>query len=164
MKFVSGNSSFSTLQNINAMAHNFNKYVQKAEEFVNEVATEIGDPDDKVRAARILRAVLHAFRNRVTPVESLQLISQLPMLIKAIYVDGWKISNEGRRMRHLNDFIEAVREADGIDNNYDFVTDYEVKEAIQAVFKVIKNHVSEGEIQDIISVLPAELKSLMAMS
>ncbi len=146
------------------MALNFNKYVQKAEAFINEVAVEIGDPDDKVRAARILRAVLHAFRDRVTPVESLQLISQLPMLIKAIYVDGWKISNEGRHMRHLIDFIEAVRESDGIDNNYDFVTDYEVKEAIQAVFRVIKNHVSEGEIHDIIAVLPAELKSVMAMA
>ncbi|MBK9017469.1 MAG: DUF2267 domain-containing protein [Saprospiraceae bacterium] len=92
------------------------------------------------------------------------MISQLPMLIKAIYVDGWKINNEGKRMRHLNDFIEAVRESDGIDNNYDFVTDYEVKEAIQAVFRVIKNHVSEGEIHDIIAVLPQELKSVMAMA
>lgn len=146
------------------MALNFNKYVQKAEEFINEVAFEIGDPDDKVRAARIMRAVLHAFRDRVTPVESLQLISQLPMLIKAIYVDGWKISNEGRRMRHLTDFIEAVRENDGIENNYDFVTDYEVKEAIEAVFRVLKNNVSEGEIRDIIAVLPAELKSVMAMA
>lgn len=111
-----------------------------------------------------MRAVLHAFRDRVTPVESLQLISQLPMFIKAIYVDGWKINNEGRTMRHLSDFIEAVRENDGIENNYDFVTDYEVKEAIQAVFRVLKNHVSEGEIHDIIAVLPAELKSVMAMA
>ncbi|MCF8245855.1 MAG: DUF2267 domain-containing protein [Saprospiraceae bacterium] len=146
------------------MALNFNKYVQKAEAFINDVAFEIGDPDDKVRAARIMRAVLHAFRDRVTPVESLQLISQLPMLIKAIYVDGWKIKHETNRIRHLNDFIEAVRENDGIENNYDFVTDYEVKEAIQAVFRVLKNHVSEGEIHDIIAVLPAELKSVMAMA
>lgn len=72
--------------------------------------------------------------------------------------------NDGQRMRHLGDFIEAVREADGIDNNYDFVTDYEVTEAIQAVFRVLKNHVSEGEIHDVIAVLPAELKSLMAMA
>lgn len=146
------------------MALNFNKYVQKAEEFINEVAFELGDPDDKAKAARIMRAVLHAFRNRVPPAESLQLISQLPMLIKAIYVDGWKISNEGRRMRHLTDFIEAVRENDGIENNYDFVTDYEVKVAIEVVFRVLKNHVSEGEIHDIIAVLPGELKSVMAMA
>ena len=146
------------------MALNFNKYVQKGEEFINDVAIEIGDPDDKARTGRIMRAVLHAFRDCVTPVESLQLISQLPMLIKAIYVDGWKIRNDGQRMRHLRDFIEAVREADGIENNYDFVTDYEVQEAIQAVFRVIKNHVSQGEIHDVIAVLPAELKSLMAMA
>ena len=84
------------------------------------------------------------------------------MLIKAVYVDGWKISHEYRTMRHLGDFIEAVREADGRGSSYDFVTDYEVTEAIQAVFRVLKNHVSEGEIDDVIAVLPAELKPLMA--
>ena len=146
------------------MSPQFVKYIEKGESFIGEVAIEIGDPDDKVRAARILRAVLHTFRNCVTPVESLQLISQLPMLIKAIYVDGWKIGHQGRQLRHLPDFIEAVREAEGIDKSYDFVTDYEAKEAIEAVFRVLKNHVSQGEIADLLAVLPPELKSLLAMS
>jgi uncharacterized protein (DUF2267 family) len=146
------------------MALNFKKYVQDAEGFIGEVAFELGDPHDKVRAGRILRSVLHTFRDRVTPVESLQLIAQLPMFIKALYVDGWKIRNEARNLRHLNDFIEALRDADGSGNIYDFITDYEAKEAIQAVFRVLKNHVSDGEIHDIIAVLPSELKSLMAMA
>lgn len=144
------------------MALNFPKFVQNAEAFINEVALELGDPSDKVKAARILRAVLHAFRNWVTPAESLQLISQLPMFIKALYVDGWKIKEGGERLRNLGDFIEAVREADDVRNNGDFVTDYEAKEAIQAVFRVLKNHVSEGEIHDLIAVLPSDLKSVLA--
>jgi uncharacterized protein (DUF2267 family) len=146
------------------MAMNFKKYVQDAEDFISEVALELGDPDDKVRAGRVLRSVLHTFRDRVTPVESLQLISQFPMFIKALYVDGWKISHEDRSLRHLGDFIEALRTADGPGNVYDFYTDYEAKEAIQAVFRVLKNHVTYGEIHDIIAILPAELKSLMAMA
>lgn len=146
------------------MALNFPKYVQKAEEFIGEVAFELGDPTDKVKAARVLRAVFHAFRDWVTPAESLQLISQLPMFIKAIYVDGWKIKDSGQHNRHLGDFIEAVREADDIRNNGDFVTDYEAKEAIQAVFRVLKNHVSEGEVHDLIAVLPGEMKGVFAMA
>ncbi|TNE60409.1 MAG: DUF2267 domain-containing protein [Bacteroidetes bacterium] len=144
------------------MALNFNKYIQDGEHFVNEVAKILGKPEDKAKGGRVLRAVLHALRNRITPNESLQMIAQLPMLIKAIYVDGWRFSNEARELRHLGDFIEAVREAGGRATLNDFVTDYETEVAIRAVFRVLRNYVSEGEIADILATLPAELKPLMA--
>lgn len=143
------------------MALHFDKYVQKGREFINEVAYELDAPDDKDRAARIVRCVLHTFRDRVTPAESLQLIAQLPMLIKAIYVDGWQINNKARRLRRYEDFIAAVKEADGRNALYDFETDYEVEEAIRAVFSVIKNQVSEGEIDDLVSILPSELRMIL---
>lgn len=142
------------------MALNFNKYIQDGELFIREVAKELGAPDDMAKAGRILRAVLHAFRTRISPVESLQLIAQLPMLIKAVYVDGWKMTNEARELRHLGDFIEAVREAGGRGVINDFVTDYEVEQAIRAVFTVVRSHVSEGEIRDILATLPVELRPL----
>ena len=144
------------------MSLNFNKYVADGEQFVKEIAQELGTPEDKARGARIMRAVLHAFRNRLTPVESLQLIAQFPMLIKAIYVDGWQLGHKPDPIRHVGDFIEAVREAGGKATVNDFVTDYEALEAIHAVFRVLKNHVSEGEIQDILATLPVELRPLMA--
>lgn len=145
------------------MTLNFSKYATDAEHFVKEVANELGAPGDSGKGARILRAVFHAFRNRVTPTESLQLIAQLPMLIKAIYVDGWQIKKEeARQLRHLGDFIEAVREAGGRATLNDFTTDYEVEKAVRAVFTVLKNQVSEGEIQDVLATLPQELRPLLA--
>ena len=143
-----------------AMGLNFNKYVMDAERIVREVAVELGAPWDVSKGGRILRAVLHAFRDRMTPQESLQLIAQFPMLLKAIYVDGWQINGEARRLRHLGDFIEAVREAGGRATLNDFVTDYEVERAIRAVFKVLQAHVSPGEINDILATLPLELRPL----
>ncbi len=143
------------------MALKFNKYVRDAEAFVKEIAQEMGSPIDMNKAERILRAVLHAFRNRLTPNESLQLIAQLPMLVKAIYVDGWRISNEAKNLRTLGDFIEAVREEGGPATRNDFVTDREVENAIRAVFKVLKTQVSAGEIHDIIATLPGELRPLL---
>lgn len=144
------------------MALNFNKYVQDGEQFLKEVAVEAGNPADVAKAGRMLRAVLHALRNRLTPSASLQLISQFPMLIKAIYVDGWKISDEAKRLRHLGDFIEAVREEGGPGLVNDLISDKDVEKAIHAVFKVMKNHVSEGEIEDILLTLPLELRPLLA--
>lgn len=141
---------------------NFSKYVQDGEQFIKEVAAATKAPADVEKAGRHLRAVLHALRNRLTPSESLQLISQFPMLIKAIYVDGWRISNEARQMRTLGDFIEAVREEGGRATLNDFVTDREVEHAIHAVFKVLKTHVSAGEIQDIVATLPEELRPLLS--
>ena len=143
------------------MALNFNKYVQDGEQFVKEVAAATKEPADVAKAGRILRAVMHAFRNRLTPSESLQLIAQFPMLIKAIYVDGWRISDEAKHLRTWGDFIEAVREEGGRATLNDFVTDREVEHAIHAVFKVMKTHVSEGEIRDIVATLPEELRPLL---
>lgn len=144
------------------MSPNFNKYIQDGERFVKEVAAATREPADVAKAGRILRAVLHAFRNRLTTAESLQLISQLPMLIKAIYVDGWKISDDAKRIRHRGDFIEAVREEGGAATRDDFVTDREVEHAIHAVFKAIKMYVSAGEIRDIVATLPEELRPMLA--
>ncbi|MBV6440922.1 MAG: DUF2267 domain-containing protein [Haliscomenobacteraceae bacterium CHB4] len=143
------------------MALHFSKYVQDGEQFIKEVAVAAGDPADVGKASRMLRAVLHAFRNRLTPSESLQLISQFPMLIKAIYVDGWRISDEAKRLRTWGDFLEAVREEGGRATLNDFVTDREVEHAIHAVFKVVKSHVSAGEIRDIAATLPEELRPLL---
>lgn len=146
------------------MVLNFNKYIQDGEQFIKEVAAQTDTPADVAKAGRILRAVLHAFRNRLAPSESLQLISQFPMLIKAIYVDGWRISDEAKRLRTLGDFIEAVREEGGRATVNDFVSDREVEHAIHAVFKVVKNHVSAGEIRDILATLPEELRPLLSMA
>lgn len=142
----------------------FNKYVHEGEQFVREIAVEMHAPWDMIKAARVLRAVLHALRNRLSAPSSLQLISQLPMLIKAIYVDGWKLTDEAKTLRRLGDFIECVREEGGTSLSSHFVTDYDVTQAIHAVFNVIKKHVSAGEIRDLVSTLPAELRPLMTDS
>lgn len=131
------------------------------EKFVAEVAKELGVPEATDKGGRVLRAVLHTLRNKITPQESLQLIAQLPMLIKAIYVDGWKISPEAMKIRHAGDFIEAVREAGGQGLYHEFTTDNEVEKAIRAVFRVLKNHVSEGEIKDVLGILPEELREVL---
>ena len=144
------------------MTPNFKKFTDKGRSFINEVAVELGDPNDKGRAYRVLRSVLHTLRNKIAPQESLQLIAQLPMFIKAVYVEGWKWTPGGSKIRHLDEFIRAVEKEDGAISDFDFQSSESTEEAIKAVFRVLKKHVSEGEIADIISSLPAELKPLMA--
>ncbi len=138
---------------------NFEKYVANGNAFLKELAEELGTPGDKDRAGRILRAVLHALRRRLTPEEYLDLVAQLPMCIKAIAVDGWKIDKPvDKSIKHVDDLVHAVMEEDGRTAPRDLGNEEHAKEAIKAVIRVIKRHVSDGEIKDVEAELPKHLK------
>jgi uncharacterized protein (DUF2267 family) len=142
------------------MSLNFENYAQKGHEFVNHLAVELGTKDIS-HAGRVLRCVLHALRNRLTHEESFQLLAQLPMAIKAVYVDGWKFSTDFKRLHHIEDFMDEVLKEDGMAASRDFRTEDEVKIAVEAVFKTLARYVSAGEIRHMIAVLPRELKALL---
>lgn len=65
---------------------NMEKYVGEASLFFKEVARELGYPEDTDHAARVTTAVLHTLRARTTAEESMHLVSNLPMILKDIYV------------------------------------------------------------------------------
>jgi len=140
------------------MTIDFGKYALTGSKFVKKVAIELGDKENTSRAGRILRAVLHVLRDQSTPQESMQFISQLPMFIKAIYVDGWRLGSDKGRVGHLDDFITAVRNEAASD---DFLNEESCLEAIQAVFRVIREYVSDGEIEDLRRTLPEEIRVLL---
>ena len=135
-------------------------YAEKAQVMIKEVAEELGFPEDKELAERLLRAVLHALRTRLTIQESLQMIAQLPMLLKAMYVDGWKYQEKPDRKKHIGDFVRDVIHEDFPLGHYDIRTSKDGENAIRAVLKVIGNHISEGEMHDMMAVLPKELQLL----
>ncbi|WP_457621579.1 DUF2267 domain-containing protein [Persephonella sp.] len=141
---------------------NFEKYVANGNLFLKELAEELGVPGDKDRAGRVLRAVLHALRRRLTPEEFLDLLAQLPMCIKAIAVDGWKISESpDKSIKHVEDLVHAVMEEDRRTAARDLGNEQHAKEAIKAVIRVIKRHVSDGEIKDVEAELPKQLREFI---
>lgn len=146
------------------MSLNFEKNAAKGNEFLNHLTIELGIPNDRARAGRILRSVLKALRNRLTVEESMQMIAQLPMAIKAVYIDGWKLSKKQERMKTLDDFMIGVLEEDKLAAINDFSSEEQTKAAIEAVFKTLSRYVSEGEFMDIIAVVPKELKIFFAES
>jgi len=141
------------------MSLDFEKYAAKGNEFVKLVATDLTIPKDK--AGRIIRAVFHALRNRLSHEESFQLIAQLPMILKAIYVDGWKFNHEFIRINNLNDFLDEVRQEDRGLAGYDFGNNKKAKNAVASVFKALTYFVSEGEMNDITAMLPMEIKEFI---
>lgn len=140
------------------MTPNFEKYAAKGNEFLNKLAVRLGNVENRDRAGRVLRAVLRALRNRLSMEESLQLLSQLPMAIKSVYVDGWKIHHDFVRIKTIEDFAEEVMKEDGQSAWRDFSSIGEATDAIEAVMKTLADYVTAGELHDVIDLMPKEIK------
>lgn len=142
------------------MLFNFQKHAQNATVFLKEVAQELETPDDLAHAGRVLAAVLHALRDRITTEESIHFISQLPMYIKAVYIEGWKVSKSTPKIKRVEEFLADVRSQTERTAGIDFGDFKNTKKEVEAVFRVVRKHVSEGEINDVKSQLPKEIAEL----
>ncbi len=144
------------------MSLDFEKYAAKGNRFVNLVSEDL--EINREEAGRIIRAVFHALRNRLSHEESFQLLAQLPMALKAIYVDGWKFGKHYKRVKHVSDFLDEVRSQDAGLVSHDLYDDTNTKLAIASVLKTINAFVSEGEMNGLIGILPPQLKEFFKES
>ena len=102
-----------------------------------------------------LRAALHALRDRLQVGEAAQLGAQLPLLVRGLYFEGWRPAAEPWKERHAAGFLERIeRELGG----YADLRDPE--SVAKAVFRVLRRHVSSGEIEQVVAALPAEVRKL----
>ena len=146
------------------MALNFDKYAQEGNEFINKLAEKLGHPEEKSRTGIILRAVLHTLRDRITISESLNLLSQLPMFMKAIYVDNWKFSERPKTFNKLEDFKTEVKEHQARYGEHEFEWQKSTKEIVSIVLSQLGVYISEGEARDIMAQLPDEVEELFRES
>jgi uncharacterized protein (DUF2267 family) len=132
--------------------HLFDHAVTGAAMWIDEVAAELRTEDPR-EARRVLRAVLHAVRDRMEPNEAAQLAAQLPELIRGIYYEDWV---PGRRTpRHRDEFLRAIAHEARLAGTT------EASFAVAAAMHVVRGHVSAGEIDDVLAVMPAELRELL---
>lgn len=128
--------------------------VEKAHIWLDEVAGQLGS-DDRWQAYRVLRAYLHAVRDRLTVDEAAQLAAQLPDLIRGIYYEGWKPSATPVKYRGFAEFLDRVAADAGLGG--ETAASY----AVSAAADVLRRHVSAGEIDDIRAQLPEDLHPIL---
>jgi uncharacterized protein (DUF2267 family) len=143
------------------MAININKYADDAQVFLRQVAQELGNRDDIDHAARVTVAVLHTLREKISVEESIHLISQLPLILKGVYVDGWDIAHEFvSESNTLEAFYDEIREHALRTAERDFGNNQQTKKNVTAVLKVMRNYVSEGEMNHIKQQMPKSIAVL----
>jgi uncharacterized protein (DUF2267 family) len=118
-----------------------------------EELTHHGQFADETQAYSALRAVLHALRDRLTTDEAVHLSAQLPMIVRGLYFEGWKPSKTPVKQRHADDFFAAVEIS-----LRNAATTIDPENAVCAVFTLLNDKVTRGEIEDVRNMMPAELK------
>jgi len=110
--------------------------------------------EDKQRAYRLLRAVLHEIRDHLSPGEAANLGAQLPTLIRGIYYEGFRPAALPVRERSKAGFVARVQKA--------FETDPmgDAEAAIGAVFKLLEERVSAGEMADVEQAFTREIRAM----
>ena len=142
------------------MALNFNQYAAEGNTFMKAYAKELSLFEDHDQAGRILSTILHGIRSLISTEESLQLIAQLPMFLKAVYVNGWTIKTKKEKVKNMEDFINYLRSISGNTSLIDFYSDEIAEADVYSTFKMLRNYVSSGQMEDIIGQLPKQLKRL----
>jgi uncharacterized protein (DUF2267 family) len=131
----------------------FEHAVQTSNAWINDLMEKL-DWDDRHRAYKALRVVLHTLRDRLPLQEVVDLGAQLPMLIRGLYYEGWKPGAPTVKMRKREEFLIPVEEA------FRDEPDIRPEEVAWGVFRLLASHVSKGEIDDVLQTLQTDLRTL----
>ncbi|MBW3661281.1 MAG: DUF2267 domain-containing protein [Gemmatimonadetes bacterium] len=131
----------------------FEKTIHKSNEWLSDLMGELHTEDRKY-AYRVLRATLHALRDRLIPDEAVDLGAQLPMLIRGFYYEGWTPNatpTDDDREAFFERVSEEMSDQPGVPDPDRW---------IRAVFNVMANRLDVGELQNITDVLPDDFQAL----
>lgn len=130
----------------------FDETLHKTNTWLKEIAEMLGS--DRHEAYQALRAVLHCLRDRLTTDEAAHLGGQLPMLIRGIYYEAWRPAGKPEKIRSREEFLTWV------DTRLPYTALINREDAVRVVFQTLENHVSAGEIGDVVQSLPKEIRAL----
>ncbi len=130
----------------------FDKTLQTTNIWLKEIGEQIGP--DRHRCYQALRAVLFTLRDRLTPDEAAHLASQLPMLVRGIYYEGYRPAGKPDRIRSRDEFLQRIGE------HLEQTRPLGADDAARAVFKILDHYLAPGEIAEVKQSLPQDIRTL----
>jgi uncharacterized protein (DUF2267 family) len=79
----------------------------------------------------------------------------LPLLVRGIYYEGWRPSTTPLRYHDRETFLRKIADEALLAGST------EASYAVTAAAAVQRRHVSEGEVADVLAILPAEIRQLL---
>ena len=131
----------------------FNTTLQKTGEWLRDIRESLQWDTDQ-RAYQALRAVLQTLRDRLPAIEAAHLGSQLPMLIRGFYYEGWTPLDKPLKFTR-DEFLMCISGYFRNDPTLDLVP------VIRTVLEVTIAHTSPGLMSKISGVLPRDFADLL---
>lgn len=108
--------------------------------------------EDRHAAYVLLRATLHAIRDRVGAENAVHFGAQLPMLLRGVYYEGWRMSQPATKERDVERFVDHVLK----EIPSDLFDDPD--QAVCGALAVIRSMIDPGEALKLIHLFPRDLR------
>ena len=130
-----------------------NQSVQKTQRWLSQLK-EQGSFQSEEQAYSAFRAVLHSLRDRLTVDEATDLASQLPMVVRGFYYEGWRPSFAPNDEKTREDFYASIKESLKQNDTID------PERASVAVFGLLKQELTPGLTDHVRQMLPKDIQGL----
>ena len=104
----------------------------------------------------MLRAFLHSLRDHISVNEAAKLAAQLPVFVRGVFYEGWDPSRTEIHVRDVDTFLRRIADEALL------AGETEASFAAAAANRVISRHISLGEAESVLHVLPGHLRDLLA--
>jgi uncharacterized protein (DUF2267 family) len=128
--------------------------VHKTNEWLSQLAAEL-ETENREYAWRVLRAYLQLLRDELTLDEGAQLAAQLTTVLRGAFYDGFDPGDRPAKIRHRDEFLARFGERAQIAELGD------AAHAVEAGTRVMRRHVTEGEVDDVLAQLPTEVREVL---
>jgi uncharacterized protein (DUF2267 family) len=128
--------------------------VQKTREWLRDFERELGT-DDAAYAWRALIGYLQVLRDRLTVDEAAELAAQLPQLLRGVFYEAFDPSRQPDRIRDRETFLAKLA------NRAQLEDAREAARVATAGTRMLRRRIAEGEVEDILAQLPAEIREVL---
>jgi len=134
----------------------FDTAVQKGNIWLKDIE-KAGSLRSRFQAYAAMRSVLHALRDCLPPAEAVKFSAQLPLLVKGVFFDGWKVAPKPLRLTRegLHAAIRrGLKDESGVEPGV----------ALKAVLSALDRHISPSVLETIQLVLPRDVRVAVRMA
>lgn len=134
----------------------FDKTLHITNTWLTEIMADTGK--ERHVAWHALGTVLRAVRDRVTTGLAAHLGAQLPMLIRGLYYDQWNPAQEPAKWRSRDEFVRVIAAG------FRGMETVDPALAAQAVFRVLSHYLDPGQVENVRSAMPEEVRAMWPAS
>ena len=133
--------------------HQFDEALQTANVWIKDLM-EVLAWTEPAQAHQALKVVMHEVRDRLPVPLAANFSSQMPLIVRGIFFEGWSPGSERPTDRSLDAFLAPIAEAF---RNFPGV---KADAVAAAVFEVLSMYISPGEIENVLQALPKSIRDL----